>query len=67
MFGGSSTDGRIADVHVEIQGQRLRLDVIFVKEILLGYALLGRKGLFSQFKEVAFMEKINPPRVQFRG
>ena len=52
-FGGSVTEGFIAETYVEISGQRLRVEVVYVEDIKLGYALFGRKTFFNQFNEVA--------------
>lgn len=66
-FGGSVTEGRSANVYVEIQRQRLMIRIVFVDDIKLGYALLGRDTVFNQFNEVAFLERTKVKRVQLRG
>jgi hypothetical protein len=66
-FGGSETIGLLTEAYVEFQQQRFRLEVVFVEDIRLGYALLGRHSFFSQFNEVAFIERIENKRVELRG
>lgn len=66
QFGGSLTPGWRHPVDVERQGQRWRMDVVFVEHIALPYALLGRLGVFARFNEVVFIEKSPTPRVELR-
>lgn len=66
-FGGSETVGKIADCYLRIGERRLRVEVVFVEDIRLGYALLGRSGIFSQFNEISFLERSIDKRVEFRG
>ncbi|HEX5244128.1 MAG TPA: hypothetical protein VFW23_12765 [Tepidisphaeraceae bacterium] len=69
-FGGSATVGKLVRAYVEFVGlpdRRLCPDIIFIEEEMkLGYALLGRRGIFAQFAEIAFAEKIRPGQVIFR-
>jgi hypothetical protein len=69
-FGGSTTVGKLVRTYIEFLGlseRRLCPDVIFVEEEMkLGYAMLGRRGIFAQFAEIAFAEKISPGRIIFR-
>jgi predicted aspartyl protease len=65
-FGGSETTGRMVETHVQIGSRRFRLDVVYVDDIRLGYALLGRRTFFSKFNEVAFIERVKVPRVELR-
>lgn len=69
-FGGSTTVGKLVRAYIEFIGlpeRRLCPDIIFVEEEMkLGYAMLGRRGIFAQFVEIAFAEKIRPGRVVFR-
>lgn len=66
IFGGSTESARLVDCFFEIGGHRLRSEVAFVREIKLGYALLGRRGVFSKFNEVAFIERWANSRVELR-
>jgi hypothetical protein len=65
-FGGSTTEGRLLDVYLEISGRRLRAEAVFVDDIKLGYSLLGRRTVFNQFREVAFIERSKSPCVELR-
>ena len=61
--------GRLIDTTLLVRGRRFRTDVVYVDDELLvgmGFALLGRSGVFSQYREVAFMEKASPKVVEFR-
>jgi hypothetical protein len=66
-FGGSVEPAWKAQVDFELEAWRLRADVLFVERLQFPYALLGRRGVFARFGEVAFVEKTNSPRVEFRG
>lgn len=66
IFGGSIERGVLLDVYVEIAGRRLHIEAVFVDDIRLGYALLGRRTVFNQFNEVAFIERIKSPCVELR-
>ena len=66
-FGGSDAFGKATVCYLTIGGRRLRAEVVFVDDIQLGYALLGRSGIFSQFNEVSFLERSADKRVEFRG
>jgi len=66
-YGASKTMGRLVQTYVEIAHHRFRLEIVFAERLILGFALLGRKTFFNQFNEVAFIERIKTPRVEFRG
>jgi hypothetical protein len=66
QYGGGPTLGRLVSVYVELGGRRWKTEVVFVDRLAFRYALLGRRGVFAQFNEVAFLEKVNPRRVAFR-
>lgn len=69
QFGGNAVVGKIIRVPIEIVGiteRRLNPEVVFVDALEMGYGLLGRRGIFAQFNEVTFAEKIRPGRVIFR-
>lgn len=67
VFGGSTAIGRLLETYVLIQHRRFRLDILFVDDLKLDYALLGRTTFFNQFDEVAFHERTLERNVQFRG
>ncbi len=67
VFGGSVAIGRLLKTYVRIQGRRFELDILYVDELKLDYALLGRTTFFNQFNEVAFHERTLDRSVQFRG
>jgi len=67
QYGGSLESGVLLRAHVRLGGQRYRAEVVFVERLAFPFALLGRAGIFSQFDEVAFLEKLAVPRVEFRG
>jgi len=65
-FGGSATIGRVIDCHLRLHDHRLKASVVFVDDIKLGYALLGRTGVFGTFNEVVFLERTLDKRVELR-
>jgi len=67
VFGGSTAIGRLLETYVLIQNRRFRLDILYVDDLKLDYALLGRTTFFNQFSEVAFHERTLERNVQFRG
>ena len=58
--------GRRVRAYIELEQQRLDTDIVFVERLDVPYGLLGRRGVFSRFNEVVFLEKIRTPRVEFR-
>lgn len=67
VFGGSTTIGRLLKTYVLIAGYRFELDIVYVDELKLDYALLGRTTFFNQFNEVAFHERTLDRHVRLRG
>ena len=67
VFGGSTAIGRLLETYVLIQHRRFRIDILYVDDLMLDYALLGRTTFFNQFNEVAFHERTRERSVQFRG
>lgn len=52
-FGGSEDpQARIIPVYLNISDFRVHAEVVFVEDLRLGYALLGRHHVFNQFNEV---------------
>jgi len=66
QYGAAKVPGRKAKAHVSLGGRRWAAHVVFVERLRFPFALLGRIGVFARFNEVAFLEKIRAPRVEFR-
>lgn len=67
IFGGSvDRKAKLVRVDLNIQDRRIRAEVVFVERLALGYALLGRQGIFSQFNEVCFLERTLDRRAELR-
>jgi len=66
IFGGSEAIGKLARVYINIGERRIEADIVFVDELRLGYALLGRRTIFPRFNEVVFLESTPTPRVELR-
>lgn len=66
QYGGSRTDARKVDAALMLRDFRWRAEVAFVERLDFRYALLGRIGVFAQFNEVVFLEKLKNPRVELR-
>ena len=66
QYGESRSMGRRVRAYIELEQQRLDTDIVFVERLDVPYGLLGRRGVFSRFNEVVFLEKIRTPRVEFR-
>jgi len=49
--------GFTTDLRIEIGGISFKGPISFSPELKIGFNLLGRSGIFSQFSEVAFQEK----------
>ncbi|MBM4035124.1 MAG: hypothetical protein FJ291_25555 [Planctomycetes bacterium] len=65
-YGGSKEYGRRLCVYLALKGLRWRAEVVFVERLRFPFGLLGRHGVFSRLNEVAFLEKVAPPRVELR-
>ncbi len=65
-FGRSVVGGKQLAVDLALKERRLRVEVIFVGRLDFAYCLLGRMGVWDQFKQVVFVERGKAPRVQFR-
>jgi hypothetical protein len=66
QYGGSTEPGMKVSVYLLLSGRRHRADVVFVERLEFPYGLLGRTGLFAQYNEVCFLERLKTPRVEFR-
>jgi hypothetical protein len=65
-FGRTVVAGREVEVDLGLKERRWRAPVVFVERLEFKYALFGRRGVFDQFREVAFIENVPSPRVEFR-
>ena len=61
------TLGRRVRAYIELEQRRWGAEIVFVERLDLPYGLLGRRGVFAQFNEVAFLERIQPARSNFGG
>ena len=66
QYGGSEDWGWKMRVWLSLRETKWSADIVFVERLSFRYALLGRRSVFAQFNEVAFLEKIGTPRVEFR-
>lgn len=66
-FGASVEPAWKTQVYFDLEAWHLRADVFFVERLQFPYGLLGRRGVFARFCEVAFVESATTPRVEFRG
>jgi len=69
QYGSGRTTGRVRWVWMDFgpETRRIEIEVLFVKELHLHAAWLGRVGFFDQFNEVAFLQrKTKTPRVELR-
>ena len=66
QYGGGQTNGVRIRTYFEIGARRLHADIVFVEKLEFPYGLLGRKGVFDEFNEVAFSERPLYPFVEFR-
>ena len=64
QYGGGPTGCVLVRSHLLLGDFRWSADVSFAERLELPYALLGRRGVFSQFNEVKFLEKTAPPRIE---
>lgn len=65
-FGGSNSLGWRRPVQILLQGQRLDVTVLFAHNYRLRHGMLGRRGIFDRFSEVAFIDRADAPRTEFR-
>jgi hypothetical protein len=65
-FGRSIIGGKQIVVDLAIREMRMRAEVTFVEGLPFPYALLGRMGIWDQFKQVVFIESRPDPCLQFR-
>lgn len=66
QYGGSQANGVEINTYFEIGGRRLSADFKYVEKLEFPYGLLGRRGVFNKFNEVAFSERPKCPLVEFR-
>lgn len=65
-FGRSVVGGKQLTVGLAIREKQMTTEVIFVERLEFPYCLLGRMGVWGQFKQVVFIERGPTPRLQFR-
>ena len=66
QYGGSVGYGRRVRAYIELALRRWDTEIVFVEKLDLTYGLLGRRGVFGRFNEVAFLEKVATPRIELR-
>lgn len=66
QYGSGKEPGWLAKAYIEIDGRRWATEIVFVERLDFPYGLLGRRGVFNQFNEVAFTERVASPKVEFR-
>ena len=68
QYGGSQSQGFKIRTYFEIGSDILNADIVYVEEPpQFPYGLLGRKGVFNRYNEVAFSERTRNRAVEFRG
>ena len=65
-FGGGNSLAWRKPIQILLHGQRLDVTVSFAKDYYLRYGMLGRRGVFDKFSEVAFIDRGDEPRAEFR-
>lgn len=66
-YGSGKEPGWLTRAYIEIDRRRWETEIVFVERLDFPYGLLGRRGVFNQFNEVTFTERIASPKVEFRG
>ncbi len=51
--------------YLNMFGRRIQAEIAFVDFLPYRFALLGRLGIFTKFRDVAFCEKVSDPRITF--
>lgn len=54
---GRFIHGRVITLPLHVGPKTFRVPIAFSSELKVGFNLLGRRGLFEQFDEIAFQEK----------
>ncbi len=54
---GSFIPAKVIKIPVEIGNEKIKADIAFSEKLNIGFNLLGRKGIFEHFDEIAFNEK----------
>ncbi|MBI5098843.1 MAG: hypothetical protein HZB30_06345 [Nitrospirae bacterium] len=54
---GSFIPAKVIKIPVEIGNEKIISDIAFSEKLNIGFNLLGRKGIFEYFDEIAFNEK----------
>ncbi len=66
QYGAGRSPGRLLRAYIELRGRRWDTEIVFVERLDFRYGLLGRRGVFARFNEVAFLEKVSTPRIELR-
>ncbi|HEY5316017.1 MAG TPA: retropepsin-like aspartic protease [Pirellulales bacterium] len=67
IYGGGEVEGRMVRYPLIIGGHRIDSAImVFVEKLVYPYGLMGRNNVFGQFREVAFLQRLPRPRVEFR-
>ncbi|MEW6418842.1 MAG: hypothetical protein AB1480_12095 [Nitrospirota bacterium] len=54
---GSFIPARVIKIPVQVGNEKIISDIAFSEKLNIGFNLLGRKGIFEYFDEIAFCEK----------
>ncbi|MBI4838050.1 MAG: hypothetical protein HY806_02705 [Nitrospirae bacterium] len=54
---GSFIPAKVIKIPIEIGNEKIIADIAFSEKLNIGFNLLGRKGIFEYFEEIAFNEK----------
>jgi len=54
---GSFIPAKVIKIPVQIGNEKIIADIAFSEKLNIGFNLLGRKGIFEHFDEIAFNEK----------
>ncbi len=66
QYAGSREPAWVRRAYFALGEHTFDLDIWFVERLDFPYAVLGRRGFFAKFREVAFLERIATPRVELR-
>jgi hypothetical protein len=66
QYGDSAVPCWRVNAFLKLGEKRLRAQVMFVERLAFPFGLLGRAGVFGNYNEVTFIERIARPRVEFR-
>ena len=64
QYGSGQTACVVIRAYIVLGEMRWSAEISFVDRLDFSYGLLGRRGVFAQFNQVRFLEKIAPSRVE---